>query len=87
MNDRLHEVVWDEKKVQAIADAIKNTNRILVGLGGGMPMAAGMEILPFDKKVKAEEYWPFWYPYIKAQRLNTEAVSYTHLTLPTMAVV
>lgn len=80
MKDRAHEVVWDDKKVQDIARAIQDSNRILVGLGGGMPMAAGMELLPFDKKLKAEEYWQFWYPYIQKQRLNkTVPEIYTQL--------
>ena len=80
MQDRAHEVVWDEKKIEAIADVIKNSNRILVGLGGGMPMAAGLEVLPLDKKVAQEKYWAQWYPYIKAQRLNkTVPEVYTQL--------
>ena len=82
MQDRAHEVVWDEKKIEAIANAIKNSNRILVGLGGGMPMAAGLDVLPFDKKVPQENYWAQWYPYIKAQRLNkTVPEVYTQLAL------
>ena len=72
MHNRDHEVIWDDKKVQDIARAIKESNRILVGLGGGMPMAAGLDILPLDKKVKTEEYWQFWYPYIQQQRLVKE---------------
>ena len=80
MQDRAHEVVWDEKKIEAIVNAIKNSNRILVGLGGGMPMAAGLEVLPLDKKVVQEKYWAQWYPYIKAQRLNkTVPEVYTQL--------
>ena len=80
MQDRAHEVVWDEKKIEAIVNAIKNSNRILVGLGGGMPMAAGLEVLPLDKKVPQEKYWSQWYPYIKAQRLNkTVPEVYTQL--------
>ena len=80
MQDRAHEVVWDEKKIEAIVNAIKNSNRILVGLGGGMPMAAGLDVLPFDKKVPQENYWAYWYPYIKAQRLNkTVPEVYTQL--------
>ena len=82
MQDRAHEVVWDEKKIEAIANAIKNSNRILVGLGGGMPMAAGLDVLPFDKKVPQENYWAHWYPYIKVQRLNkTVPEVYTQLAL------
>ena len=72
MQNRDHEVVWNAEKVQAIADAIKSSNRILVGIGGGMPMAAGVDPLPLDKKKSAEEYWNFWYPFIKTQRLNKE---------------
>lgn len=80
MQDRAHEVVWDEKKIEAIADVIKNSNRILVGLGGGMPMAAGLDVLSLDKKVPQEKYWAHWYPYIKAQRLNkTVPEVYTQL--------
>ena len=80
MHNRDHEVVWDDKKIEDIARAIKKSNRILVGLGGGMPMSAGMEVLPFDKKLKPEEYWPFWYPHIKEQRLVQEVPAvYTQL--------
>ncbi len=80
MQSRNHEVVWDENKVQAIAKAIKESNRILVGLGGGMPMAAGLDVLPLDKKLNIEEYWKLWYPYIKEQRLNkTVPEVYTQL--------
>ena len=80
MHNRDHEVVWNAEKVQAIADAIKSSNRILVGLGGGMPMAAGLEVLPLDRKQRPEDYWNFWYPYIKEQRLNkTVPAVYTQL--------
>ena len=80
MHNRDHEVVWDDKKIADIARAIKKSNRILVGLGGGMPMSAGMSVLPFDKKLKPEEYWPFWYPHIKEQRLVQEVPAvYTQL--------
>lgn len=72
MHNRDHEVVWDDKKIQDIARAIKGSHRILVGLGGGMPMAAGFDALPLDKKLKSEEYWKFWYPYIAAQRLGKD---------------
>ena len=70
MQERQHEIIWDDNKVQAIARAMKESNRILVGLGGGMPMAAGMPLLPFDKKLQPDAYWQFWYPHIKQQRLN-----------------
>lgn len=68
-NDRAHETIWNEKKAQEIARAMKDCNRILVGLGGGMPLAAGLDALPLDRKLKPEEYWPFWYPYIQQRRL------------------
>lgn len=71
MKSRDHEVVWDEAKVQDIARAMEKASRVLVGLGGGMPTAAGLTPLPLDKKLKPEEYWQHWYPYIQAQRLNT----------------
>lgn len=80
MHNRDHEVVWNDKKVHDIARVIKESNRILVGIGGGMPMAAGLNVLPLDKKLKAEEYWKFWYPYIQEQRLVKEVPAiYTQL--------
>lgn len=67
--ERANEIVWNEKKANEIAQAIKKHNRILVGIGGGMPAAAGVTCLPLDHVLSQEDYWKFWYPYIQQRRL------------------
>ncbi len=74
MEHRAHETVWDDHKVELIARAIQQSNRILVGIGAGMANAAGLEPLPLERKLgaglKPEDYWSHWYPYIESQRLS-----------------
>ena len=66
------DVAWNAEKLEQIAKELRQADQILVGIGGGFPAAAGVEELPLNKKLGHKEYWPFWLPYIKQQRLNKE---------------
>ena len=63
---------WNEEKLEQIAKTLRQADQILVGIGGGFNAAAGVAELPLNKKLKENEYWPFWLPYIRQQRLNKE---------------
>lgn len=63
---------WNEEKLEQIAKTLRQAEQILVGIGGGFNAAAGVAELPLNKKLKENEYWPFWLPYIRQQRLNKE---------------
>lgn len=66
-----NDVAWNAEKAERIAKELRQADQILVGLGGGFPAAAGVPPLPLDKPLAPEDYWPFWLPYVKAQRLNS----------------
>ena len=63
---------WNTEKLEQVAAVLREADQILVGIGGGFNLAAGVEELPLDKKLNENAYWPFWLPYIKKQRLNKE---------------
>ena len=63
---------WNTEKLEQVAAVLREADQILVGVGGGFNLAAGVEELPLDKKLNENAYWPFWLPYIKKQRLNKE---------------
>ncbi len=64
------DVSWNEDKLELIAKTLRQADQILVGIGGGFNAAAGVAELPLNKKLSEKDYWPFWLPYIKEQRLN-----------------
>lgn len=66
-----NDVAWNAEKAEYIAKELRQADQILVGLGGGFPAAAGVPPLPLDKTLAPEDNWPFWLPYVKAQRLNS----------------
>ncbi|MBR5318244.1 MAG: hypothetical protein IKU46_01430 [Peptococcaceae bacterium] len=66
------DVAWNAEKLEQIVKELRQADQILVGIGGGFSAAAGIEELPLNKKLSDKEYWPFWLPYIKQQRLNKE---------------
>lgn len=80
MKNKEQESIWNKEKAIQIANIIRNSDRILVGLGGGFTTSAGVDILPLDRKIDAGEYWKTYYPYIKRQTLNkTVPELYTNL--------
>ena len=79
MNDQAF-VRWDDEKIFKMAKELRQAEQVLVGIGAGFPMAAGVRPLPLDHKVSAQEYWPYWLPYIEEQRLGKEVPAlYTQL--------
>ncbi len=64
------DVTWNTEKLEQIAETLRQADKILVGIGGGFNAAAGVSELPLNKKMSDRDYWPFWLPYIKEQRLN-----------------
>lgn len=63
-------VIWDKEKAKLICAELREADQILVGLGAGFPAAAGIKALPLNQQQTKEQYWQFWMPYIKEQRLN-----------------
>lgn len=66
------DVQWNEEKIQRIRKELQYADKILVGIGGGFPAAAGVPELPLNKTLAEDAYWPFWMPYIQQQRLGKE---------------
>lgn len=61
---------WNLKKIEQTVKVLRQADKILVGLGAGFPAAAGVPSLPLERKLCEKDYWQFWLPYIKTQRLN-----------------
>ena len=66
------DTAWNPEKVEEILKELRQAEQVLVGLGAGFPRAAGIAELPLDHKLAETAYWPFWLPYIEAQRLNKQ---------------
>jgi NAD-dependent SIR2 family protein deacetylase len=65
-----NDIAWNAEKGARILKELRQAEQILVGVGAGFPLAAGVEPLPLQQKLTEKEYWPFWLPYIQQQRLN-----------------
>ena len=61
----------NEKKL--IKDELNSADKILVGLGAGMALSAGLKPLPLDQKQSEKDYWQFWQPYLEEQRFQQES--------------
>ena len=42
---------WNTEKLEQVAAVLREADQILVGIGGGFNLAAGVEELPLDKKL------------------------------------
>lgn len=74
------DVAWTPEQAKRVAKELRQAEKILVGIGAGFPLAAGADALPLDQVLDEQDYWPFWLPYIEAQRLNkTVPALYTQL--------
>jgi len=56
-----------------IKEQIQNADEVLVGLGAGMALSAGLKPLPLDQRQSKENYWHFWRPYLEEQRFQQES--------------
>lgn len=65
-----NDVTWKPEKTEQILRQLQQAEKLLVGVGAGFPLAAGIDGLPIDKKLSEKDYWPFWLPYIETQRLH-----------------
>lgn len=65
-----NDVTWKPEKTEQILRQLQQAEKLLVGVGAGFPLAAGIDGLPIDKKLPEKDYWPFWLPYIETQRLH-----------------
>lgn len=64
------DTTWNSNKVEQVCRALHQADQLLVGIGAGFPLAAGVAPLPLEQNLSQTAYWPFWIPYIKQQRLN-----------------
>lgn len=61
----------EEKKL--LKAELEAADKILVGLGAGMALSAGLKPLPLDENKTSENYWQFWQGYIEEQRFRQES--------------
>lgn len=61
---------FDQALKGLVLKEISQAQRVLVGLGSGFPLAAGLPPLPFTQQVEDRKYWQVWAPFIQQQRLE-----------------